>query len=42
MRRNSPLFLNTRLLLIAAALLTMNACTTDSPGDAKYKKADVH
>jgi hypothetical protein len=31
--------INTRLLLIAATLLTVNACTTDSLGDAKYKAA---
>ena len=31
--------INTRLLVIAAALLTVNACTTDSLGDAKYKAA---
>jgi hypothetical protein len=28
-----------RLLLIAMSLLTFNACTTDSLGDAKYKAA---
>lgn len=31
--------INTRLLLIAATLFTVNACTTDSLGDAKYKAA---
>ena len=31
--------INTRLLLIAAALLSLNSCTTDSLGDAKYKAA---
>lgn len=31
--------ITTRLLLIVATLLTLNACTTDSLGDAKYKAA---
>lgn len=31
--------INTRLLLIAVALLSMNACTTDSLGNAKYNAA---
>ena len=31
--------INTRLFLIAAMLFCVNACTTDSLGDAKYKAA---
>ena len=31
--------INIRLLLIAVALFGVNACTTDSLGDAKYKAA---
>ncbi len=31
--------INSRLLLIASALVALNACTTDSLGDAKYKAA---
>ena len=31
--------INSRLLLIASALLALSACTTDSLGDAKYKAA---
>ncbi len=31
--------INTRLLLIATTLLALNACTTDSLGDAKFKAA---
>jgi hypothetical protein len=34
-----PLMINTRLLLIAVVTLALNACTTDSLGDAKYKAA---
>ena len=34
-----PLMINPRLLLIASAVFALNACTTDSLGDAKYKAA---